>query len=161
MKKICVTVNGRPYERETENSTTLLNFLRDAIGLTGTKEGCGEGTCGACSVLVDGKLVNSCLYLAIEAEGKQVLTVEGLERKGELHPLQKVFAQVGAVQCGFCTKGMLMASLALLIENPHPTAEEIRLGMSGNLCRCTGYEKIIEAVQIASQDTSWIEQMDI
>lgn len=105
--------------------------------------------------------MNSCLYLAIEAEGKQVLTVEGLERKGELHPLQKAFAQVGAVQCGFCTPGMLMASLALLIENPHPTAEEIRLGMSGNLCRCTGYEKIIEAVQIASQDTSWIEQMDI
>lgn len=161
MKKISVTVNGRRYVRETGNNTTLINFLRNEIGLTGTKEGCGEGTCGACSVLVDGKLVNSCLYLAVEADGKRVFTVEGLERADKLHPLQEAFAQVGAVQCGFCTPGMLMASLALLLQNPHPTEEEIKAGLSGNLCRCTGYKKIIDAVRLASQDTGWIGQMDV
>jgi len=159
MRKICITVNGRSYRQEIENQMTLLAFLRDVIGLTGTKEGCSEGTCGACSVLVDGKLVNSCLYLAVEADGKSVLTVEGLEQDGELHPLQRAFVEAGAVQCGFCTPGMLMAALALLLEHPHPTVEEIRLGMSGNLCRCTGYEKIAEAVRLASQDTSWIAQL--
>lgn len=160
MKKICVTVNGRQYCKEVDYCETLLSFLREKVGLTGTKEGCGEGTCGACSVLVDKKLVNSCLYLAVEADGKHVLTVEGLEQDGKLHPLQRAFAEVGAVQCGFCIPGMLMASLALLLENPKPTEKEIRLGLSGNLCRCTGYEKIIEAVRIASQDTSWIAQME-
>ncbi len=161
MKTITLTVNGRTYTKETANNTTLINFLRETLGLTGTKEGCGEGTCGACSVLLDGKLINGCCYLAVEADGHRVFTVEGLSPDGELHPLQKAYMEVGAVQCGFCTPGMLMASLALLLENPHPTREEIRIALSGNLCRCTGYEKIIAAVQLASKDTSWLAEMSI
>lgn len=156
MREVSITVNGVLCSKTVNENTTLLGFLRDEIGLTGTKEGCGEGTCGACSVLLDGKLINSCCYLAVDAEGKRVMTVEGLAgENGELHPLQKAFVEVGAVQCGFCTPGMLMASLALLKENPHPTEKEIKVALSGNLCRCTGYEKIIEAVQAASRDTSW------
>ena len=160
MKKVSVTVNGHVYTRTIDDSMTLLSFLRDVLGLTGTKEGCGEGTCGACSVLVNEKLVNSCLYLAVETDGKRVMTVEGLERgDGAPHPLQKAFVEAGAIQCGFCTPGMLMAAAALLHENPNPTEEEIKLALSGNLCRCTGYEKIIEAVKRASRDESWSKNL--
>lgn len=160
MKKVSVTVNGHVCTKTIDDNMTLLSFLRDVLGLTGTKEGCGEGTCGACSVLVNEKLVNSCLYLAAEVDGKRVMTVEGLEgADGEPHPLQKAFVEAGAIQCGFCTPGMLMAAAALLHEIPNPTEEEIKLALSGNLCRCTGYEKIIEAVKRASSDESWSKKL--
>lgn len=160
MKLISITVNGMLYQKAVADHTTLLSFLRDELGMTGTKEGCGEGTCGACSVLLDGKLINSCCYLAVEANGKTVVTVEGLARKdGTIHPLQKAFVDAGAVQCGFCTPGMLIASLALFLDNQDPSREDIKMALSGNLCRCTGYEKIIEAVELAKNDLSWIEDM--
>ena len=150
-KKIGINVNGTLFEREVKNSTTLLHFLRYDLGLTGTKEGCGEGCCGACSVLLDGNVVNSCCILAVEANGKSVVTIEGLARGEELHPLQKAFVEAGAVQCGFCTPGMILSALALLNSNPDPTDEEIKKAISGNLCRCTGYIRIIEAVRIAGK----------
>jgi carbon-monoxide dehydrogenase small subunit len=128
----------------------LLELLRNELGLSGTKEGCGTGECGACTVLLDGKPVNSCLMLAVDAEGREVTTVEGLEKEGKLHPLQEAFVEEGAVQCGFCTAGMLMAAKGLLEENAHPTEEEIRRGISGNLCRCTGYVRIVRAIQRAA-----------
>ena len=127
-------------------SATLLDVLRDDLELTGTKHGCGEGECGACSVLLDGKVVNACLVLALECAGSEVVTVEGLGTLGELHPLQKAFVQHGAIQCGFCTPGMIMAGYALLQANPSPTEEEVKRGLEGNLCRCTGYRKIVDAV---------------
>lgn len=160
MKIISVTVNGKLYNKAVEDNVTLLSFLRDELELTGTKEGCGEGTCGACSVLLDGKLINSCCYLAVETDGKSIITVEGLcQKDGKLHPLQQAFVDAGAVQCGFCTPGMLMASLALFLENPSPTRDDIKIALSGNLCRCTGYEKIIEAVDLAKRDNRWIQEM--
>jgi len=125
--------------------------LRDDLGLTGTKEGCGKGECGACTVLIDGKPVNSCLMFAYQANGSKVTTIEGLEENGELHPLQEAFVEEGAVQCGFCTPGMIMAAKAILDANPKPTREEIRQGISGNLCRCTGYVKIINAIEAAAK----------
>jgi carbon-monoxide dehydrogenase small subunit len=128
----------------------LLDVLRDDLGLTGTKEGCGEGECGACSVLVNDELVNSCLVPALQAEGASICTVEELAKHGDLHPLQEAFAQAGGAQCGICTPGMLTAAIYLLKKNPHPTRTEIREGLSGNLCRCTGYGKIVEAVYKAS-----------
>jgi carbon-monoxide dehydrogenase small subunit len=147
-----ITVNGITHELAVKPSTTLLSLLRGELGLTGTKKGCGAGDCGACSVIVDRKVVNSCIFLALDADGKTVLTVEGLSGEdGELHPLQKAFAEEGAVQCGFCTPGMLMSAKALLDENPDPTEEEIRTQLSGNLCRCTGYVRIIKAVQKAAE----------
>lgn len=149
---IQIKVNGEDYELEAENRTTLLQLLRDNLGLTGTKEGCGEGECGACTVLLNGKPVNSCLVLAVQANGSEVLTIEGLTKPGkELHPLQKAFMEKGAVQCGFCTPGMIMSSMALLSENPEPTEQEIKEGLAGNLCRCTGYVKIISAVKAAAE----------
>ena len=149
---IKITVNGRVHELAIKTSTTLLSLLRDELGLTGTKEGCGVGDCGACSVIVDGKVVNSCIFLALDADGKEVLTVEGLAGEdGKLHPLQEAFVEAGAVQCGFCTSGMLMSSKALLNENPNPSEEEIRTGIAGNLCRCTGYTRIVEAVKKAAE----------
>ena len=159
MKTVTITVNGAPCRRAVPDEMTLLRFLRDEVGLTGTKEGCGEGTCGACSVLLDRKLVNACCCLAVEADGKRVMTVEGLNRQEGLHPLQQIYLDAGAVQCGFCTPGMLMATVALFLENPHPTEEEIRRGMSGNLCRCTGYVKILEAVRKAGEDTGWLRDL--
>jgi carbon-monoxide dehydrogenase small subunit len=149
-KEISFKVNGVPYVREVKPSQTLLELLRNELGLSGTKEGCGTGECGACTVLLDGKPVNSCLMLAIDAEGREVTTVEGLEKEGKLHPLQEAFVEEGAVQCGFCTAGMLMAAKGLLEENPHPTEEQIRRGISGNLCRCTGYVRIVKAIQRAA-----------
>jgi aerobic carbon-monoxide dehydrogenase small subunit len=145
-----ITVNGKAVELNVEPHLTLLEVLRERLGLTGTKEGCGTGDCGACTVLIDGEPVNSCLKLAVEAEGQDVLTIEGLAPEGDLHPLQKAFIELGAVQCGFCTPGMLLAAHALLMKNPHPEELEIRQTLAGNLCRCTGYDKIIRAIQFAS-----------
>jgi carbon-monoxide dehydrogenase small subunit len=145
-------LNGEPVELEIEPHFTLLQLLRDKLELTGTKEGCGMGECGACTVLLDGKTVNSCIFPALEVEGKKVTTIEGLtDAQGSLHPIQKSFIDHGAVQCGFCTPGMVLSAKALLDENPRPTAEEIRHGIAGNLCRCTGYLQIIQAIKAVSE----------
>jgi carbon-monoxide dehydrogenase small subunit len=140
-------VNGQPAEIKVDPTWTLLRVLREKLGLTGTKKGCEQGDCGACTVLLEGKAVNACLVLALQAEGKEIETIEGLGTPYRLHPLQRSFIQNGAVQCGFCTPGMLLSALALLRKNPNPTLEEIRRGISGNLCRCTGYTKIVKAIQ--------------
>jgi carbon-monoxide dehydrogenase small subunit len=147
---ISVTVNGEPYEVFIDSRTTLLQLLREQLGLTGTKEGCSEGECGACSVSLNGRLVDSCLIFAVEADGGQVQTIEGLAVNGELHPVQKAFIECGGVQCGFCTPGMIMASKTLLENITNPTDDQIRQALGGNLCRCTGYAKIIDAVQAAA-----------
>ncbi len=147
---VSIEVNGQRYERTVEARTTLLEFLREHLQLMGTKEGCGLGECGACTVLLDGRPVNSCLVLAVQAGGRSVLTIEGLAPDGELHPLQKAFVDCGAIQCGFCTPGMILSAKALLDANPAPSEEEIREAISGNLCRCTGYVKIVEAIQTAA-----------
>jgi carbon-monoxide dehydrogenase small subunit len=151
-KKIQITLNGKKTTLEVPNHRLLLDLLRDEIGLTGTKEGCGTGDCGACTVFLNGKPVNSCLVLSGELEGADLVTIEGLKIGPELHPIQKAFIQDGGAQCGYCTPGMLMMSKALLDENPNPTEEEIRFALSGNLCRCTGYAKIIQAVQDAAAE---------
>lgn len=145
-------VNGRQYDVEAEPTTTLLEVLRNKLLITGPKVGCNTGDCGACSVLLNGRLVKSCITNALAADGSEVVTVEGLAEPGELHPLQKAFYEHYGAQCGFCTPGMLMAAKALLEENPAPTREEIKEGLSGNLCRCTGYVKIIDAVMAAAQE---------
>lgn len=146
------TLNGDRIEAEIETHWTLLHLLRNHLGLTGTKEGCGKGECGACTVIVDGKAVNACLYPAMELEGKEVLTIEGLaDAEGSLHPVQKALMEHGAVQCGFCTPGMVMSAIALLDENARPSEEEIRMAIAGNFCRCTGYIQIIEAIKAASR----------
>ena len=139
-------VNGDTYPVEIEPDRSLLSVLRTEIGLTGSKEGCDDSECGACMVLLDGKPVNSCSYLALQAEGREVTTVEGLAGDGDLHPLQAAFLEEGGVQCGFCTPGMLISATALLERNPKPTEEEVRIALSGNLCRCTGYQGIANAV---------------
>ena len=141
------TVNGRAVAREIPDGCTLLTFLREHLGLTGTKEGCGEGDCGACTVLVDGESVNSCLYLALLAEGREITTIEGLSNDGELTDLQDAFVRHAAVQCGFCSPGMLLSAQYLLSRNPDPTEEEIRRGLSGNLGRCTGYQQMVDAIR--------------
>jgi carbon-monoxide dehydrogenase small subunit len=143
-------VNGAPRRVEIYPMERLLDVLRENLSLTGTKEGCGEGECGACSVLIDGELVNSCLTPVLQAAGSEILTVEGLAKNGELHRLQDAFARAGGAQCGICTPGMIMASYQLLQRIPHPTDEQIREGLAGNLCRCTGYQKIFDAVRQAS-----------
>lgn len=140
-------VNGRSYRLAAHPTARLLDVLRDDLGLTGTKEGCGTGQCGACTVLLDGRAVNSCLMLIADAVEHEITTIEGLAPPGQFHPLQTAFVEHGAIQCGFCTPGMVLAAKALLDQNPHPTEEEIRRGLVGNLCRCTGYAKIVEAVQ--------------
>jgi len=140
------TINGEIYEDEVDVRRTLLEVLRENFGLTGTKRGCNEGECGACTVLLDGKPVASCLVLAVEAQGKSIETVERMAQNGELHPLQQAFIQHGAFQCGFCTPGVLMAAKGLLNENPKPSEEEVRRAIAGNLCRCTGYSKYVEAI---------------
>ncbi len=145
--RIRFKVNGSEQCLDADPGKRLLDVLREDLGLTGTKEGCGEGECGACTVIVNGLAVNSCLFFAGQLEGKEIITVEGLETDGELDSLQKAFISNGAVQCGYCTPGMLMSCKALLMKNPHPSEEEIRIAISGNLCRCTGYTKIVAAVK--------------
>jgi carbon-monoxide dehydrogenase small subunit len=147
------TINGEPVEFLCDGSQTLLSALRDAVGLTGTKEGCSTGDCGACSVLVDGRLVPSCLVLAAEAQGRSVTTIEGIAQDGKLHPVQQQFLAHAALQCGICTPGFIVAAKALLDANPNPTETEARYWLAGNLCRCTGYDKIIRAVMDAAADT--------
>jgi carbon-monoxide dehydrogenase small subunit len=145
-------INGEVREVVVEPRTTLLHVLREDLGLTGTKEGCNAGDCGACTVLIDNHPVVSCLTLAIEAQGKEIFTIEGLDREGQLHPLQQAFIDHYAVQCGFCTPGMILSAKALLDRNSHPTEEEVRKAISGNLCRCTGYVKIVEAILAVVND---------
>lgn len=149
---VSATVNGDDVEFLCETSQTLLEALRDELRFTGTKEGCGTGDCGACSVIVDGRLVCSCLMLAVEAEGKSIQTVEGMANGATLHPLQRKFIEHAALQCGICTPGILIAARALLERNPNPTEGEVRYWLAGNLCRCTGYHKIIEAVLDAARE---------
>ena len=149
MHTIKLRVNGHLRELAVKPHQTLLDVLRGPLELTGMKEGCGLGECGACTVLMNGKPVNSCLVLALEADGSEVLTIEGLARGGELHPVQQAFVDKGAVQCGFCTPGMVMAAIGLLQETAEPSQEEIKKALVGNLCRCTGYVKILEAVETA------------
>lgn len=152
MQKMSFTLNGHRIETLVEPYWTLLELLRETMELTGTKEGCGQGECGACTVLLDGQAVNACLFPVLEAEGRAVTTIEGLAGPdGALHPLQEAFIQYGAVQCGFCTPGMILSAKALLEENPHPAEEEIRTALAGNFCRCTGYAQIIQAVQSLSR----------
>lgn len=146
------TINGEPVAFLCEPRQSLLEVLRETLKLTGSKEGCNNGNCGACSVLLDGRLVNSCLVLAVEVTGKSVTTIEGLAHGDQLHPLQKTFLEHAALQCGICTPGFLVAAKALLDRNPHPSEHEIRYWLSGNLCRCTGYDKIVRAVQAAAQE---------
>lgn len=152
-KEITVTINNEIYMRTVNVSSTLAEFLRDDIGLTGTKIGCNEGECGACTVIFNGKPVNSCLVLAAETNGGEVLTIEGIS-DGELHPLQQAFLDVGAVQCGFCTPGMILSAKAILDQNPHPTEAYVRKNMEGNICRCTGYNRILEAILLAAERMS-------
>ncbi len=145
--KIKLTINGQEYERDVEENRTLLHFLREELGFTGTKEGCGAGECGACTVFLDGQTVNSCMVLAVEADGSRVETIEGEAKDGKLSDIQEAFHEHQAVQCGYCTAGMVMSVRELIQRNPKPTVEEIKTGIEGNFCRCTGYEQIIEAVQ--------------
>ena len=150
-QQIQLTVNGELYKVDVEPWRTLLDVIRDEIKLTGTKEGCSLGECGACTVLMDGKAVNSCLVLAVDAVGQEIVTIEGLAQGDKLHPVQQAFVNHGGLQCGFCTPGMIMTAKALLDENPNPTEEEVRADIAGNLCRCTGYTKIIESILAAAQ----------
>ncbi|MBW2065252.1 MAG: (2Fe-2S)-binding protein [Deltaproteobacteria bacterium] len=147
-------VNGERYELEVAPWRTLLEVLRDTLNLTGTKQSCAEGHCGACTVIVDGDAVNSCLMLAVEADGKEILTIEGLARGGRLDPIQEKFVTHGAVQCGFCTPGMIMATKAFLEENPNPREDDVKEALAGHLCRCTGYVQIIEAVMAAADQAA-------
>jgi len=150
-KTIHITVNDKPFDPEVEPNQTLLEVIREKLCLTGTKAGCLVGDCGACTVLVDGKPVNSCLILAVQADGKQITTIEGVETPQGLHPLQTAFVDKGAVQCGYCTPGMILSAKSLLDRNPRADEAEIRKAISGNLCRCTGYQKIVEAILSVSR----------
>jgi len=156
-EEITLHVNGEEYEVSVEPKKTLLEVLREDLGMTGTKEVCDLGTCGACTVLLDGRPVLSCLTLAVACKGKEIVTIEGLRQGEKLHPLQNAFIQRGAIQCGMCTPGMIMTAKALLHENPHPTEVEVRGAIAGNLCRCTGYVKIVDAVLAASEEGALIE----
>lgn len=149
---VTITVNGKAYERKIEARLLLVEFIRETLGLTGTHIGCDTSYCGACTIIVDGDIVKSCTLLAVQTDGCEILTVEGLEKDGELHPLQQAFSQNHGLQCGYCTPGMLMSSLALLAKNPDPDIKDIRKQLGGNLCRCTGYQNIIKSVQAAAKD---------
>src|SRR3989338_4904229 len=151
-RHVVLKVNGEDYEIDIEPNKLLLRALREEVGLTGTKEGCSIGVCGACSVIVDGRLVSSCLTFALACQGKEITTIEGLAKDGRLHPLQQAFLEYGGFQCGVCTPGQIMAAKALLDANPNPTEEEVKEWMSGNLCRCTGYYKILESVMAVVQN---------
>ena len=146
-----INVNGKPYARQVEPRMLLVEFLREACDLTGTHVGCDTGHCGACTVVMDGKAVKSCMVLAVQAAGAEILTVEGLADDDELHPIQEAFKENHGLQCGFCTPGLLMSSLALLRENPNPTEEDIRRGIEGNLCRCTGYVNVVKSIRAAAE----------
>jgi aerobic carbon-monoxide dehydrogenase small subunit len=148
---IKLTVNGEEHALSVRPSATLLDVIREDLGLTGTKEGCGVGECGACTIILDGRTANACLVLAAEADGKDIITIEGLLEGEKLHPIQEAFVEVGGLQCGFCTPGMILSTKALLDEIPTPTDEQIRKGLEGNFCRCTGYTKIIASVKAASE----------
>ena len=152
LKPLNLRVNGESAQLLVGEEETLLEVLRNRLMLTGTKQGCGEGQCGHCTVMLNGKAVNSCLTLALEAEGGEVLTIEGLARGDQLHPIQKAYVDAGAIQCGYCTPGMIMAIYSLLQENPHPGEEQIREGIKGVMCRCTGYYKVVEAVKRAAAE---------
>lgn len=143
-------VNGCPVDLPVDPRRRLLDVLREDLGLTGTKEGCGEGECGACTVLLDGSPVNACLVLAPEAIGREIITIEGVAREGRAHPIQEAFLEAGAVQCGYCTPGMILTAKALLDKDPRPTEQAIKISVSGNLCRCTGYTKIVEAIRLSA-----------
>jgi len=158
---ISVTINGTPYEGDVESRTLLVHWIRDTLRLTGTHIGCDTTSCGACTILVDGKATKSCTMFAVQADGRQVMTVEGLEQDSKLHPLQEGFHEEHALQCGYCTPGMMMTSLALLQHNPHPTEHEIRVGISGNLCRCTGYVNIVKAIQYAADKMRAAEEVPV
>ncbi|MGJ0845670.1 (2Fe-2S)-binding protein [Tissierella praeacuta] len=149
MIDISLRVNGEYFEVSIEENLRLIDLLRDELKLLGTKEGCGEGECGACTVIMDGETVNSCLIMAFQANGSNILTIEGMEKDGKLHPIQQAYIDAGAVQCGFCIPGMILSTKALLDKNPNPTRAEIREGISGNLCRCTGYNKMLDATEKA------------
>ena len=149
--KLKVNVNGIDYEREVPAHLRLLDFIRDELGLKGTKEGCGEGECGACTVIMDGRAVDSCLVMAFQCEGKSITTIEGVQREEGLHPVQQAFLEVGAVQCGYCIPGMVLSAKALLDQNLSPSEGDIKEAISGNLCRCTGYDKMFKAVEMAAK----------
>ena len=155
-QRMSIIVNDKEYVVDVEGHTTLLQLLRDQLGLMGAKEGCGQGECGACTVLLDGEPVTSCLVLVLQAAGRKVTTIEGLAADGEIHALQEAFLQHGAVQCGFCTPGMILSAKALLDRTPNPSEEEIRWAIAGNLCRCTGYIKIVEAIKSMSEGHSCV-----
>ncbi len=158
-RPIELTVNGERHQILVEPYYSLLDTLRDELRLTGTKKGCDEGDCGACTVSLDGKNVTSCMVLAMEANGREVVTVEGLSRDGNLHPVQQAFADYGGVQCGFCTPGLIMSAVGLLSENSNPTEEEVRYAIGGNLCRCTGYSKVVQAILMAAQSMAGSEEI--
>lgn len=147
IKKISCNVNGKDYTLEVDAKESLLEMLRNRLDLTGAKQGCGVGECGACAVIIDGTTIDSCIYLAVWADGKTIKTIEGVSKNGALSDVQESFIEAGAVQCGFCTPGLIVSSTSLLEQNPNPTRAEIKRGISGNLCRCTGYQKIVEAVE--------------
>lgn len=151
MTEITVEVNGKKYTRDVEPRTLLVHFIRDILGLTGTNIGCETSLCGACTVIVDGQSVKSCTQFAVQADGSSIMTIEGLASNGQLHPIQEGFWEKHGLQCGYCTPGMIMAVYDLLQNNPHPSEEEIRHGLEGNLCRCTGYHNIVKAVQYAAE----------
>jgi carbon-monoxide dehydrogenase small subunit len=158
---IRVTINGTVYEDDVDSRTLLVHWIRDGLRLTGTHIGCDTTACGACTILVDGKATKSCTMFAVQANERELMTVEGLEQNDKLHPLQEGFHEEHALQCGYCTPGMMMTSLALLRSNPNPTEQEIRVGISGNLCRCTGYVNIVKAIQYAAQKMQEAEQVPV
>ena len=149
--RISVTVNGKTYEHDVEPRTLLVHYIRETVGLTGTNIGCDTSSCGACTLHINGESVKSCTMLAVQADGTDILTIEGLARDGQLHPMQEAFRQNHGLQCGYCTPGMVMAAVSLLKENPHPTEAEVREGLEGNLCRCTGYHNIVKAILAAAR----------
>ena len=156
-KTVSMTINGVPYQVDVKPNQTLVHLLREELGLLGTKCGCEEGECGACTVIMNGVSVTSCLVPAVQADGADILTIEGLAEGEELHPIQEAYVEAGAVQCGFCTPGFVMSTLALLRKHPHPTEDQIREGLAGNLCRCTGYQKIFDAVTLAAEKMARLE----
>ncbi len=158
---ISVTINGSTYEGDVDARLLLVHWLRDVLRLTGTHIGCDTTSCGACTILVDGKATKSCTMFAVQANGRQLMTVEGLEQNGQLHPLQEAFHDQHALQCGYCTPGMMMTGLALLQHNPNPSEQEIRVGISGNLCRCTGYVNIVKAIKQAGEKMRTAEQVPV